>query len=165
MKFLVLMAIFVNCAVVNAQLNIQNRVLSTCGDRFTEGGVMIDFTFGETFTAALPLGSSYVFTQGFQQPLRRKIGILEPVVAVSELANFEFAVYPNPFLSEISLEIDEKSQLELFIYDNSGRLVHNSSLNDLRTSIDLSGISPGNYQLVLTDKIKQIGRMPILKID
>lgn len=147
-----------------SQNTIQNQVLATSGESFTDGSIVVDFTCGETFTSTFSMGTSYVITQGFQQPIRKKIGIIQPVTSLDELGNYGIEVYPNPFRGELTIEVSENSQLQVTIFDNSGRLVHTSQLSDIATTIDLSLFSVGNYQLVLTDNQNQIGRMPIIKM-
>lgn len=146
-----------------SQLIIQNQVLATSGESFT-GSIVVDYTFGETFTSTFPFGSSFVITQGFQQPVRRKIGLLGSFVSIDELEIFGVEVYPNPFRGEITVEVPENSRLEITIYDNAGRLVYSSQLAEMVTTIGLSELSVGNYQLITTDNQNQIGRMPIIKM-
>lgn len=158
-----LLGLFVSISAFG-QLSIQNQVLATSGESFTNGSMVLDFTFGETFTSILPMGTSYIVTQGFQQPFRKKIAIIQPISSLEELGDFGIEVYPNPFRGELTIEVSENSQLQVTIYDNSGRLVHSSQLADIITNIDLSSLSVGNYQLILTDNQTQIGRMPIIKM-
>ena len=147
-----------------AQLSIQNQVLSTAGNTFTTASYEIDFTLGEVFTNTLVSGTGTVYTQGFQQPQRRKIGVLEPVlVSVNENGMNGFNVYPNPFRGELTIEISENSSVNIQLYDNSGRLILNDQLSQLLNTIDLSILAVGNYQLVLQAEEDFLGRISLIK--
>lgn len=145
-----------------AQVEVQNQALSTLGNSFTDGITVIDFTLGETFTSALTT-SNQLITQGFEQPVRKKYIIIDPVVGIEELENTAFLVYPNPFNQEVTIEVSSLSELHVQIYDNSGRIIKNEKLNTLVTTLDLSELAVGNYQIVLTDQKAFIGRIPVVK--
>jgi hypothetical protein len=148
---------------VSAQLNFQNDVLSTTGNSFSTGSYQIDFTLGEVFTATLDPGNGTVYTQGFQQPQRKKIAILEPVALVNEAGMNGFNVYPNPFRGDLTIEITENSSVSIKLYDNTGRLILNDQLSQLMNTIDLSMLAVGNYQLVLQTEGAFLGRISLIK--
>jgi hypothetical protein len=86
------------------------------------------------------------------------INIWSGDVHVGELDNIASAVvYPNPFEGSSSIKINSSAnqQLSLRIFDSSGRLVIEESLNVTagETTHDLSmeGFSAGIYQLELSD--------------
>jgi hypothetical protein len=150
-------------SALNAQLSIQNEVLSTSGNTFTTASNQIDFTFGEVFTATLDPGTGTVFTLGFQQPQRRKITILEPVSSVDEASMNGFNVYPNPFRGDLTIEIPENSVVSIELYDNTGRMILNDQLSQLLNTVDLSMLAVGNYQLVLQTEDAFLGRISLIK--
>lgn len=160
-KFLILI-IFGLSATINAQIAIQNNVLSSSGSSFSDGSMVIDFTFGETFTSTLP-ASTIILTQGFQQPIRKKLSIIDPVVGVEDLGNYNFSVYPNPFNHEVTIELSSPEEIQITVYDNTGRLIYSDLTNALTTTLDLSALAVGNYQILLSSKNEFIGRIPVIK--
>ena len=159
---LLVLVFFGLSATINAQIAIQNNVLSSSGSSFTDGSMVIDFTFGETFTSTLP-ATTIILTQGFQQPIRKKLSIIDPVVGLEELGNYSFSVYPNPFNHEVTIEISSPEDIQITVYDNTGRLIYTDLTNTLITTLDLSTLAVGNYQIVLSAKNEFIGRIPVIK--
>ena len=158
---LVVFFIFGTCT---AQLAIQNNVLSTSGNTFNTGTYIVDFTLGEVFTTSLDNGNGIIYTQGFQQPWRKKIVIQDPILmAVDEYNSPNVEIYPNPFQDKLIIELPGNSIISVELYDNSGRLMHSSQLSDVMNTIDFSTIAVGNYQLVLYDLDEVFGRIPLIK--
>ena len=151
-------------ATLSAQLNLQNEVLSTAGNTFISGSYVVDFTLGEVFTSTLNDGGTFVYTQGFQQPSRKKFGILDPIlVSLDEQVEPGFSVFPNPFRKELSIEFPHSGSVFIQIYDNTGRSVYNDQLSDVLNTIDLSILAVGNYQLVLQTNEALLGRISVIK--
>jgi hypothetical protein len=158
MKIINSLILFILVTSSFAQLSVQNNVFATAGSSFSNGTTVIDFTFGETFTTILPLESNYIFTQGFQQPISVQSGI-----SLDEFLNDGFEVYPNPFRGELEMKIPDNYALEMLLFDNSGRIVYESFLSAVETTIDLSKLANGNYQLVLKKEEKVIGNLTLIK--
>lgn len=147
-----------------SQITIQNEVLSTAGNTFISGSYVVDFTLGEVFTSTLNDGGTFVYTQGFQQPSRKKFGILDPIlVSLDEQVEPGFSVFPNPFRKELSIEFPHSGSVFIQIYDNTGRSVYNDQLSDVLNTIDLSILAVGNYQLVLQTNEALLGRISVIK--
>lgn len=125
--------------------------------------MVIDFTFGETFTSTFT-SSTNVITQGFEQPIKKKLIIVEPIATIDEMGKYDFSAYPNPFNNEITIELSNLDDLYITIYDNSGRMVYNQALISIATTLDLSNLAVGNYQIKLFTKQNEfIGRIPVIK--
>jgi hypothetical protein len=164
MRTLLIFTLLLSGTTSFAQLTVQNAVLATAGKSVFNGLFVIDFTFGETLTATVPLGSNYLITQGFQQPFKKKVtGIIEPIVYVEELSSLGYDIYPNPFDEELIVRINENESPFIQLYDNSGRIVFYSKLSGIQTTIDLSHLAPANYQLVLSGSDGVIGRISLIK--
>lgn len=147
-----------------SQITIENEVLSTGGHTFNTGSYVVDFTLGEVFTSTLNNGGTFVYTQGFQQPVRKKIGILDPIlVSLDEQVEPGFSVFPNPFRNELSIEFPHSGSVFIQIYDNTGRSVFSDQLSDILNTIDLSILAVGNYQLVLQTNEALLGRISVIK--
>ena len=146
-------------------MNIQNQVLSTSGNSFTVGNTSIDFTFGETFTSTLPLGSTNMITQGFQQPIRKKIiiNVNDATLNTNEIEGFSIISYPNPFSSNITVELSHSKELVVKIFDIFGREIKQMSFSDLITTLDLSDLTAGKYQMLIVDGNDTIKSFLIIK--
>jgi hypothetical protein len=163
-KILLLTLTLLELGFLSAQITIQNEVLSSAGTTFSFGSYEIDFTLGEVFTTTLSTSNGTVYTQGFQQPMRKKIAVLEPVlVSLEEEVSESFSVYPNPFRGDLTIEIPESSSVTFQLFDNSGRLILVDQLSQVVNTIDLSILAVGNYQLVLQTNEALLGRISIIK--
>jgi hypothetical protein len=163
-KILLVTLTLLQLGFLSAQITIQNEVLSSAGNSFaTASDRVVDFTLGEVFTATLT-SNNLMVSQGFQQPNRRKFGILNPVlVSLDEEVSENFNVYPNPFRGELTIEIPTTELVYIQLYDNTGRLVLNHLLSQVTNTIDLSVLSVGNYQLVLRTSQAFLGRLSLIK--
>ncbi len=67
---------------------------------------------------------NYIVRQGFIQP-----SILAGMIDQNLELKMDLVVYPNPFTSQISIEFsdDIANEVQLFIYDQFGQLVHNEN--------------------------------------
>jgi hypothetical protein len=154
-----------HCISSYGQATIQNSVLSTVGNSYTSANVVVDFTFGETFTNSL--SASHLITQGFQQPLRKKI-VVQPTGGLNTAGIYdeemlEIQVYPNPFQTCFSIELNANLPLILSIYDNSGRMVFTQKIGDLLQKIELNDLATGSYSLVLKLNEDLIFRQNLIK--
>ncbi|MGZ3899418.1 MAG: glycosyl hydrolase [Bacteroidia bacterium] len=76
-------------------------------------------------------------------------------VSIAEFENFsEMKVYPNPFKDDIKLQVDNNSDttknIDVKIFDATGKLMFVSHLNDLSEGVKTGGIlAPGLYFLEL----------------
>lgn len=163
-KILLLTLALLQLGYLSAQITIQNEVLSSAGNSFvTASDRVVDFTLGEVFTATLT-SNNLMISQGFHQPNRRKFGILNPVlVSLDEEVSENFSVYPNPFRGELTIEIPAAELVYIQLFDNTGRVVLNHQLSQVTTTIDLSMLSVGNYQLVLQTDEAFLGRVSLIK--
>jgi hypothetical protein len=157
MKILLLFTTLILTAITHSQMIVQNQALATSGNSFTDGNIVIDYTFGEVFTESLPLGSMYSVTQGFQQPSDVQFS------TIGEIDASKISVYPNPFRSELNIEISKNQLYELFIFDNTGRFIKQIQLTKMINSIELSELAVGNYQVVLINQESLVTRIPVIK--
>lgn len=148
------------CAItlqINAQLNIQNQVMATAGTSLSNSSITMDFTLGEPFTETFPFGTQNVITQGFQQPE------VKPSSSLEELKNADYSFFPNPFQGELFVKIPKDKQVQLAVYDNSGRFVQQVDLSQLVNTLNFSSLATGNYQMILSENKQQITRFSVIK--
>ncbi|HYG51306.1 MAG TPA: T9SS type A sorting domain-containing protein, partial [Flavobacteriales bacterium] len=60
--------------------------------------------------------------------------------------NFVFNIYPNPASNKVTIE-NNKHIGSIFLYDMLGNVIKETSLNDIRTEIDVSNLTGGVYFL------------------
>jgi hypothetical protein len=151
--------------VAFSQATVQNQVLSSSGNSFTVANTTIDFTLGETITNSFSIGSSNFITQGFQQPIRKKIiiDVDNNLSSNDELDGFHISAYPNPFHSKLIIEITEYKELFLEVIDLTGRVIYNSQLSELVNSVDLSSFNSGNYYLNVYNDGELVKKFSIIK--
>lgn len=148
-----------------SQIAIQNQVLATSGNSLTVGNTTIDFTFGEPFTSTFPIGSNNFITQGFQQPMRKKliIDVSDSSLFIDEIDEFNISSYPNPFNNYLTVELSELKELSVEIFDMNGREIRKVTLLDLATTLDLSDLQSGNYKLIILDGLDNLKTYSIIK--
>jgi hypothetical protein len=63
--------------------------------------------------------------------------------------NFNFLIYPNPTLAEISVVLDaaflEMDEKEIFIYDKMGTILEKQKVTKQKITLDLSKYASGQY--------------------
>jgi len=149
-KILILL-IFGLSSTINAQITIQNSVLSSGGFNFENASIISEFTFGETFTSTLDQGQNSYLTQGFHQPTRNKLTTPISVVGLYDLTECSFNVFPNPFRDEFTIEWENGMNINVEIYDLTGRLIYTERFLGFSTKIDLSTLAVGEYRLLILD--------------
>ena len=152
------------CTFLAAQPTVQNVVFASSGSSFQNSQYIIDFTIGESFTRD-PSNGTYLITQGFQQPEKKK-WIPQPsgpvnTADLTDLNPLEWSVYPNPFSEEISIRTTHFEEVKL--YDVSGRLVLETTLNGYLNVLETKGISAGQYTIELINEDDKI-HIQLLKL-
>ena len=163
MKSLSIIAFLLICFFSRSQLFVQNQVMAASGNQFTVGNTSIQFTLGETFTSTLSSGSTAVLTQGFHQPMRKQVFILENNLSTQDLDEFQMNVYPNPFNDFFTIEVPDVPDLNVQIVDLLGRDIQQFELSELVNQIDMSSLSIGNYQLIILSGTDVIQNLEIIK--
>lgn len=126
---------------------IANQVIASSGQTLESGGIVLDYTVGETITASLS-GADFLLTQGFHQPYPDSSVSIFPF---SDALNV--LIFPVPFTSTLNLvgkgNIPDTS-FEVAILDVNGRIVFTTSM-DLREpqTIALHHLPAGTYLLSL----------------
>jgi hypothetical protein len=69
----------------------------------------------------------------------------------------DIVIYPNPSKGTISIEIQAECLNEILcVYNVCGQLIQSSSLNNLKTTIDLTSLNSGIYFLLIKGKSHKI---------
>ncbi len=72
-------------------------------------------------------------------------------VEEDDLPELQVSIYPNPTQYQFNIELMERGNTMVELFDMSGKLVHSSTMNAFRSTLDVSGYNNGIYLLKLTD--------------
>ena len=115
-------------------------VVSSSGDSYSNGGVIMDYTLGEIVIETFS-NNANILTQGFHQ------GDLKVTTAVVNL-DIKTKIYPNPTTNFIIIELEKNVNAELLVYDINGKIVIKDKLRDeQQKQLDFSFLNQGNYFL------------------
>ena len=115
-------------------------VVSSSGDSYSNGGVIMDYTLGE-IVVETHANSTTILTQGFHQ------GDLKVSTQVENIG-IKKKVYPNPTTNFLIIELKKNVNADILVYDINGKLVIKDKLNDERKKqLDFSFLTQGNYLL------------------
>ena len=149
---LVLLLCIASSTTVMSQ-TIDRQVISPAGENYETANGSLVFTMGEltveTFKRDVQL------TQGFHQEWAVITSISSAIADPLEVR-----VYPNPTIG--ILNIESESEIQIFLYDLSGKLKIKTSQPLGSGQIDLSDFPAGIYVLEVSDKT---GRKKVLKIE
>lgn len=102
----------------------------------------LSWTLGEVVTETFSTSDNFL-TQGFQQKL-------EGFLYIGEISFEDHIIFPNPFLSEITVSSScSESNYQIDIYDNQTKLVYTNkflfSVPCEQVNIDLAALPAGIY--------------------
>jgi len=138
---------------------LAQEVISSQGDTYTVASSSLEFTIGEPIIASYA-ANDLIITQGFHQVQIIKVTTGLNVPEPELLAR----VYPNPAGNFLKIEIENANQTQYQIHDLSGRLIKQASLSDALSTLDISILADGAFQLSLIDtKNNSINRYLIIK--
>ena len=132
---------------------IDRQVISPAGENYETANGSLVFTMGEltveTFKRDVQL------MQGFHQ----EWAVITSISSASA-DPLDVRVYPNPTIG--ILNIESESEVQIFLFDLSGRLKIKTSQPLGSGQIDLSDFPAGIYVLEVSD---QTGRKKVLKVE
>jgi hypothetical protein len=166
MRFFIFCFALIPISDLSGQVTIQNNVLSSGGNNFSNSSLGIEFTFGEPFT--LSFSNTEMVTQGFHQPSRNKLVVANPgpigSAGTGTIENNFISLYPNPFSDFLNIENRYLETLLLHIYDVSGRLIKTFNIESLVSVLNLSELSSGSYRLAFYVKNEMVFEESLIKI-
>lgn len=72
-------------------------------------------------------------------------------------------VYPNPAQNTLSIQDFELEKTSITITDLTGKIVNSALYNTNKSTINISNLSQGSYQLIISDNSKIIGNSKFIK--
>ena len=145
----------------SSQVNMNNQLIGSAGANFSNSACQLSFSIGETVTSSF-ISSSLLLTQGFQQPIKWKS---TNSLSITDFSNSGISIYPNPFLTTITIVNENNLQLRCRLYDLTNRIINDFDMNEHVHSIDLSHLPAGNYHLVFTNNDSHQFTFPLIKIN
>lgn len=134
--------------------SFERTVIGPAGNTTTVANVNLSWTTGEMITETVVLGS-FILNQGFQQSNPPYSTGIDEELGIK----LDYKIYPNPSSDQIKLDLESEVPLFLKIelVDMRGRETPVASqnidlLSTISTSLDVSVLAKGNYQLLIIDK-------------
>ncbi len=144
------------CICLSAPLmaqTIDRHVISAAGENFQTANGSLVFTLGEI--AVETFKRDVHLSQGFHQ----EWAVITSIASASA-DPLDVRVYPNPTIG--ILNIESESEIQIFLYDLSGKLKIKTSQPLGSGQIDLSDFPAGIYVLEVSD---MTDRRKVLKIE
>ncbi|MEM6805932.1 MAG: T9SS type A sorting domain-containing protein [Bacteroidota bacterium] len=134
--------------------SFERTVIGPAGTTTTVANVNLSWTTGEMITKTVAAGS-FILNQGFQQANPSNSTGIDEELAVK----LDYKIYPNPSSDQLNIELESEVPLflQLELIDMRGRKTPVASkdidlMNTLSTSLDVSILAKGNYQLLIIDR-------------
>jgi hypothetical protein len=144
-----------------SQVIIENELFGSAGSSLSNSTCQLSFSIGETVTSSFQL-TNLLLTQGFQQPMKWKS---TNNLAITDLSYNGISIYPNPFLTDITIINENNLHLNCRLYDLTNRLIYQFEMNEQYISIKLTDLPAGTYHLVFTNSDFNHFTLPIIKIN
>jgi hypothetical protein len=119
----------------------------------SDGSCMVTGTFFNSMT----LGTTTLTSHGYTDIFTAKMDVITGTIETKKLANNQLIIYANPNEGKCNIKIpdeflDEKN-LTLFIYDNSGKLIQQTTLemSDGKIKLDIEHEAKGMYNVILSN--------------
>ena len=84
--------------------------------------------------------------------IRLNFGVIPTPSGINNIKQSQFNLYPNPTDGVFVIELEENSKYDVTVIDILGKTVYTSSINNMNTTIDLSGFDKGVYTVELKDE-------------
>lgn len=133
------------CCSANAQ-NISPTVVSSAGQSYQNGSVIVEQTIGEPVIQSYASGGN-MLTQGFHQPVISAVGLYDWQQA-------EVKLFPNPTQAFATVEVPAFLFDSYVIVDATGKIVAENSLQGILFFIDATNYSTGVYVIHLKGKVE-----------
>lgn len=104
-------------------------------------------TVGTSYSVRGPLDYSF----GAFKILPRDVNDINFASGLAELSILSISTYPNPVVDFLTISRTNSDVLNVKMYDATGRLVLEETVNDQLSRLDVTGLAEGQYTLVLTN--------------
>ncbi len=149
-KFFQMLLLLLIAAATQAQ---DQSVLSAAGGSSLTPNYTLDWTMGEYAVETITTANK-MYTQGFHQPLQ-VVAATNPVEKSGVVYNISIA--PNPVVSILNFSISSKNDVRVFVTVTNihGVIFKQFNVNSAAGSlqIDMNGLPPGTYTLIVRDGV------------
>lgn len=149
MRFLIILIFalpFLSINIKAQNYSICTNVISNGGGEIS-GGTFSNFgVIGETFVNKSIIGGNYVNSSGFLFAYDISTDIDE-----INLNNKNVRIYPNPISNEFFVEIQNRNDLNINIFNSLGQKVWIKSISANQESVDMTRFNIGIYFVVVKD--------------
>ena len=117
-----------------------------------DGGTALSATFNKPGQLAIGHNGDVYIADYFNFRIRKMTGTLSvPSIAATE---FAINVFPNPATDEIVVSMGSLSSLpaQLLLYDATGSLLQNMTINEERQTVSMKHFAAGQYNVVVISK-------------
>lgn len=121
--------------------------IGSAGGELNSATNRIEYNIGEPVVGTVVSGSN-TLTQGFEQPwadIEVGISTASPEAAIN--------VYPNPTRQDLNIQLPNSAHHNYSLFDAAGKLVLQGNLNSSLTTLDVSTLKSGNYNLIVDDTV------------
>lgn len=140
MKFLTIISLSLFPFLGMAQ-SITPEVIASAGEHYDNGSVQLSWTLGEVMIDTYDNGTN-ILTQGFHQTELTVTSIEET------LSDVRMNLFPNPTSEYLNIELgNNEKDINLQLYDMSGKLIHQDVINayDTKYVLPMQSIATGKY--------------------
>ena len=122
------------------------NTFSSSGGFFEKSNGSLSFTMGESVTKTFVVNPT--LTQGFNQPNEILVNS-----AIIEDIKIKVKVYPNPFVSYLTIDYSGyKQPIDAVIYSSIGQIVKMFLIDGPINRVQMNGCKPGVYYIKIMDK-------------
>ena len=128
---------------------LRNQTISSIGGtNKTNSNIVVTHSVGQVGIVGKVLMNNKNIIQGFQQPLWGKI------ISKQNTPEFKVNIFPTPFDTEITIQHPNAKEMNMFIFDITGKVIYNSTLlfKEANQKINLEKLSAGVYLVKVQSK-------------
>jgi hypothetical protein len=136
------------------------QAVPASGGNATGSGGTSSYTVGQVgYVTAVGSGGSS--QEGVQQAYDF---VVVSAPAIDEVT-IAISVFPNPAIDHILLdvEVDKLKSPRFQLFDMNGKLIRDQRIERSQTSIPMDGVASGMYFLTVTDGMKELKKIKIIK--
>lgn len=146
-KYLIYIFAFLSFNIGWSQLHHQT-ISSIGGTNKTNSNIVVTHSVGQVGIAGKVVMNNKNIIQGFQQPFWSKI------ISKQNSPEFKVDIFPIPFDTEITIQYPNAKEMNVFIFDVTGKVIYNSRLlfEESNQKINLEKLSAGVYLVKVQSK-------------
>ena len=143
MRYLILITCLLHSTLNYGQAN-RFTIAAQGNTAKSASNILVTQSIGQLSVIGNQFNSEFKLSSGYQKPLFAS--------SHSAFRSNSFKVYPNPFDESITIQLQEKDNFAVTIFELNGRVVfsRNTSFMDHETTINFTKLKPGLYIVQLT---------------